>query len=227
MKTLVKILGYILYIPACLLFFFELYRTIFQVVIPQYKIYTWFCVGALAYILLGLLFKKNKIWFQTFFHELTHTLVSILFFRKIHSFTAERGEGVMSYSTGRFKLGDTMISLSPYFLPIFAIFFMLIKPAINGDAMYIFEGLIGFTFAFHIGCFIAQTGSYQTDIQKNGLFYSYLVIATFLALNISLVLLSIDTNLLPAIKSYFITAFDDLKNAIDVIFLKISAVIKK
>lgn len=133
----------------------------------------------------------------------------------------------MSYSTGRFKLGDTMISLAPYFLPIFTIFFMLIKHAVAGDAIYIFDGLIGFTFAFHIGCFIAQTGSYQTDIQKNGLFYSYLIIATFLALNTSLVLLSIDTNLIPAIKSYFITAWEDLKFAVEFIYSKISAIISK
>lgn len=224
MKTLFKILGYLIYIPACLLFIFELYRTA-QIVIPQYKIYTWFAAGMLAYFVLGIFFKRNRKFLQTFSHELTHTLVGMFFLRRIHSFTAERGEGVMSYSTGRFKLGDTMISLAPYFLPIFTIFFMLIKPVVAGDAVYIFDALIGFTFAFHIGCFIAQTGSYQTDIQKNGLFYSYLIIATFLALNISLVLLSIDTNLFPAIKSYFITAWEDLNFAIKFIYSKISAII--
>lgn len=226
MKKLFRILGYMVYIPAAILFLFELYRTA-MVIIPQYQQYKWFVIGMVGYYILGLFFKKNRKFLQTFSHELTHTIVAMLFLRKMHSFTAERGEGVMTYTTGRFRLGSTMISLSPYFLPIFTIFFMLIRHVVVGDAVYIFDALIGFTFAFHLGCFAAQTGSYQTDIQQNGLFYSYLIITTFLALNISIVLLSIDSNLFPAIKSYFITAWEDLNFAIDFIYSKISAIISK
>ncbi len=226
MRTFLRILAYIIYIPLLILFTFELYRTGVSVY-QHYMIYMWFGIGLVSYFILGLFFRKNRAWLQTFSHELTHTIVSIFFFRKIHSFTAERGEGVMTFSGGKFKIGDLMISLSPYFLPIFTIFFLLIRHVVTGEATYIFDFLIGFTFAFHLGCFKAQTGSYQTDISQHGCFFSYIVIFTFLALNISLVLLSIESNLFPAIKDYFIQAWADLRFAAEFIYLKISALILK
>lgn len=221
MRILFRILGYIFYIPLSLLFLFELYRT-GVIVFHGYPLYKWFGIGFAAYIILGLFFKKNRKWLQTFSHELTHTVVGMLFFRKIHSFTAEKGEGVMSYSVSKYHIGDLMISLSPYFLPIFTFFFLIIRHAVSGEAMYIFDAIIGFTFAFHLGCFISQTGNYQTDISQHGYFFSYLVIVTFLALNISLVLLSIESNLFPAVRDYAIAAWTDLKTVYDFIAGQIS-----
>ncbi len=226
MRTFLRVIAYIIYIPLLALFTFELYRTGVSVY-QNYMIYMWFGIGLVSYFVLGLFFRKNREWLQTFSHELTHTLVSIFFFRKIHSFTAERGEGVMTFSGGKFKIGDLMISLSPYFLPIFTIFFLLIRHVVTGEATYIFDFLIGFTFAFHLGCFKAQTGSYQTDISQHGCFFSYIVIFTFLALNISLVLLSIESNLFPAVKEYFVQAWTDLKMAAEWIYINVSALISK
>ncbi len=224
MRTFFRILGHIVYIPLALLFIFELYRTGI-IVFHSYILYKWFGIGFAAYIILGIFFRKNRKWLQTFSHELTHTLVGMLFFRKIHSFTAERGEGVMSYSVNRYHIGDLMISLSPYFLPIFTFFFLIIRHAISGEAMYIFDAITGFTFAFHLGCFISQTGNYQTDISQHGYFYSYLIIATFLSLNISLVLLSIESNLFPAIRDFAVTAWMDLKTVYGFLSEHVSAII--
>lgn len=212
MKTFLRILGYLVYFPLIALFLYELVGIVVDAyaVLPVYK---WFGIGMAAYVVLGIFFKKNRKWLQTFSHELTHTLVGMLYLRKIHSFTAERGEGVMSYTPSRFNIGAVMISLSPYFLPIFTIFLLLLRHMIAGESQYIFDILVGFTFAFHLGCFLAQTGSYQTDLQKHGLFFSYLVIETWLVLNISLILLSIQTNLFPAIGSYFPEAWSDLVDA--------------
>lgn len=209
MKTLFRVLGYLVYFPLLALFLYEFIR-ICGFVYANYTSYYWFLIGIGAYLVLGLFFRKNRKWLQTFSHELTHTLVGMLYFRKIHSFTAERGEGVMSYTPSRYNIGAVMISLSPYFLPIFTIFLLLIRHMIAGDSVYIFDILIGFTFAFHLGCFIAQTGSYQTDLQKHGLFFSYLVIATWLTLNVSLVVLSIYSNLFPVLVGYFKAAWVDL-----------------
>ncbi len=226
MRKFLRVIGYIVYIPLLILFVFELYRT-GVVVYDHYTIYMWFGIGLVSYFILGLLFRKNRKWLQTFSHELTHTIVSLLYFRKIHSFNAEQGEGVIYFSRGKFNLGDLMISLAPYFLPIFTIFFLLIRHVVTGEATYIFDFLIGFTFAFHLGCFKAQTGSHQPDIYQHGCFFSYIVIFTFLVLNTALVLLSIESNLFPAIKEYFVQAWTDLKFAFDFIYLKISALISK
>ncbi len=209
MKLFLRILGYLMYFPLCALFVYELIWIVISVY-GHYPVYLWFGIGMGAYVVLGLFFKKNRKWLQTFSHELTHTLVSMLYLRKIHSFTAERGEGVMSYTPNRYNIGAVMISLSPYFLPIFTIFLLLIRHMISGESVHIFDTFVGFTFAFHLGCFLSQTGSYQTDLQKHGLFFSYLVIATWLTLNISLVLLSIQSNLFPAIGDYFPKAWGDL-----------------
>lgn len=207
-----RFLGYLVYFPLCALFLFELGRTALHVY-GNLPVYTWFGIGMAAYFLLGVVFRKNRKWLQTFSHELTHTLVSMLYFRKIHSFTAERGEGVMSYTPNRYNIGALMISLSPYFLPIFTIFFLLVRHAVSGESLYVFDALVGFTFAFHLGCFASQTGSYQTDLQKHGLFFSYLVILTWLSLNVSLVLMSIDSNLYPALKDFAVQAWTDGKDA--------------
>lgn len=221
MKSVVsKVLGWIFYPLFAILFIFELYRTALMV----YSDYTYFyglAIGMAVYFIVGLFMKKNKVWMQTFSHELTHTLVGMLFFRKIHSFTAGEGEGVITHSAQKVRFGSLMISLSPYFLPIFTIFLLLLRLIIDPECLFGYDIAVGITYAFHLSCFRAQTGSYQTDLQKHGLAFSYLVIITFHALVTSIVLMSIDTNLWPALKIYAVNCYNDivwLINAVSALF---------
>lgn len=208
MKTFLKyFFGLIILIPLLALFSVGLYKTVIGI-IPIYKVYMWFGIGIGAYLILGLIFKKNREWLQTFSHELTHTIVGLFFFKKIHEFNANAtGEGSI-VSSGS---GNMVISLTPYFLPIFTLFFLIIRTFVNEQSLPVFDVIIGFTFAFHLGCFISQTGSYQTDLQKHGLFLSYIFIFTFLIMNIAIVLLSIDVNLWIAFKNFFVNCWEDAR----------------
>lgn len=127
--------------------------------------------GFLAYVLsLGLLLlprvRHNMDWFMRFTHELTHTLVALLFFGKIREFVVRDRECYVSYQTG--PIGYVPITLSPYCIPIYT--FMLFPFRFAGDSYYmiIFDFLIAFTYAFHIHTFIKQTRFSQPDIANCG-----------------------------------------------------------
>ena len=153
--------------------------------------YQWLLYGMAGYFVLTLLpfVRKNIEWLQTFSHELTHTIVGLLFFRKIHSFSAEQGTGMMTHSGCRF--GSIFISLSPYCLPIFTYAFLLLRIIGDASMLYVFDIFIGITLAFHISCFWRQTGLYQTDIQSEGYIRSFLFIIWGWVFNASVILLSI------------------------------------
>lgn len=153
--------------------------------------YLWMLYGVGGYVAVTLLpfVRKNLEWLQTFSHELTHTMIGLLFFRKIHSFHAERGTGMISYSGAR--VGDLLIGLSPYCLPIFTYVMLVFRMLGAHSMLHVFDVCVGVTVAFHISCFIKQTGLYQTDIQEQGYFRAFLFIIWGWVFNLSLVLWSI------------------------------------
>ena len=113
--------------------------------------------------------KHNLNWFMKFTHELTHTLVALLFFRKIREFVVRGRECYVDYKTHeKFTIGYVPITLSPYCIPIYT--FMIFPFRFAGDAHYmiIFDALIAFTYAFHIHSFIKQTRFTQSDIENSG-----------------------------------------------------------
>lgn len=125
--------------------------------------------GAYAVFLLFLLIPRvrhNLNWLMKFTHELTHTLVALLFFGKIREFVVRDKECYVSYLTG--PIGYVPITLSPYCFPIYT--FMLFPFRFAGDSNYmiIFDFLIAFTYAFHIHAFIKQARFSQPDIENCG-----------------------------------------------------------
>ncbi len=130
--------------------------------------YQWMLYGMGIYFVIRMIpfYERNEQWLQTFSHELSHTVVGMMFFQKIHSFHAEENQGIV-WRSGR-PIGDIFISLAPYCLPIFTYAFLLLR-IIGADKMlYVFDLFIGFTLAFHLVCFWKQTRPYQTDIQQQG-----------------------------------------------------------
>ena len=127
--------------------------------------------GFIAYVLtLGLMLfprvRHNIDWFMKFTHELTHTLVALLFFGKIREFVVRDRECYVSYQTG--PVGYVPITLSPYCIPIYT--FMLFPFRFAGDNKYLiaFDFLIAFSYAFHIHTVIKQTSFSQPDIANCG-----------------------------------------------------------
>lgn len=152
------------------------------------EMYKWTGVGVVAFFFLSRLINKNLKWFATFSHELTHTIVSLLLFRKIHSFSAGMGYGEI-YTSGNERT-LVFVDLAPYCLPIFTYLLLSIRMMLAKDMLMYYDIIIGFSIGFHLYCFRTQTGSYQTDINKHPLFFSYLYIVTFLLFNFTIILVS-------------------------------------
>lgn len=154
--------------------------------------YVGLVVGFGVYIILAILLKTfrlghNMRWFMKFTHELTHTLVAILFFAKIHKFIVMDRECSVYYEA---KVGYVPITLSPYCIPIYT--FMLFPFRFAGDSHYmiIFDFLIALTYAFHVHAFIKQTRYTQKDIKGCGKALSTIFI-TFVHLSVVSLILAI------------------------------------
>ena len=180
-----------LFVPLCLV----AYDIVFILFHPKHgnwawnlDMYKWTGIGILAFAVLSTVFNKNLKWMATFSHELTHTVVSLLLFRKIHSFSAGMGTGEI-YTSGNDRT-LVFVDLAPYCLPIFTYLLLGLRMMLEKDMLMYFDVLIGLSIGFHGYCFRTQTGSYQTDINKHPLFFSYLYIITFLLFNLVVILVS-------------------------------------
>ncbi len=131
-------------------------------------LYYFFSSGAAAVFLLMLLprFRHNLRWWMKFTHELTHTLVALLFFRKISTFVVREKECYVAYSGGWF--GYVPITLSPYCVPLYTLMILPFRYAANIEFMQIFDFLLGFTYMFHIMSFCVQFNFRQSDIINCG-----------------------------------------------------------
>lgn len=151
-------------------------------------VYQWTGVGIVAFLVLIRIFNRNLRWFATFSHELTHTIVSLLMFREIHSFQAGRGTGEIYTSGNRNTL--VFVDLAPYCLPIFTYLLLAIRMMMAKDMLMYYDVLVGLSISFHAYCFRTQTGSYQTDINKHPLYFSYTYIATAILFNVCVIIVS-------------------------------------
>ena len=130
-------------------------------------------VGFTAYTLFALTLISLKIshnlnWFMKFTHELTHTLVALLFFKTISEFVVRGRECYVNYKIGKYGIGYIPITLSPYCIPIYTIMIFPFRFAGDAHYMIIFDALIAFTYAFHLHSFIKQTRLTQSDIENCG-----------------------------------------------------------
>lgn len=139
-------------------------------------------------MILGIPFSKLLIKYipiiSTFEHELTHSIIALLFFRKISGFKATSENGGYVNITSGFggKIGDVAISLAPYYLPTFTLFFTLISPLISRSFGSYFNAIIGLSFVYHSYSTYRETSRIQTDIKENGnlfsgIFISFMTIA--------------------------------------------------
>ena len=161
-----------------------------------------FAAYILFLIILTILRSRHNLnWFMKFTHELTHTLVALVFFRKIHEFVVRGRECFVRYDPP--KIGYIPITLSPYCIPIYT--FMLFPFRFAGDSHYmiIFDFLIAFTYAFHAHAFIKQTRFRQPDIENCGIARSVTFIAFVHMAVISLIMATPKGGVLKAIHRVF------------------------
>lgn len=153
--------------------------------------YVGLIAGFAAYILFIIILtllksRHNLNWFMKFTHELTHTLVALVFFRKIHEFVVRGRECFVRYDPP--KIGYIPITLSPYCIPIYTLMIFPFRFAGDSHYMIIFDALIAFTYAFHVHAFIKQTRFTQNDIENCGIAQSVSFISFVHLAMISLIL---------------------------------------
>ena len=169
---------------------------------------------------------------QTMSHEGAHMLVGALFLRrKIYQFNAKSSDAI---SYGDNTLGfvsssrngnriSIMSTLAPYMLPYLTFLLLLFRLMIKNECLPIIDVIIGFSLMFYILCWKKDTRRDQSDIQLCGVFLSYLYIATFLLLNISLIIYSLSggvsepMNIIEAVKHYFVQTWNDIMMLVDLI----------
>lgn len=159
--------------------------------------------GLFALTLVVFRISHNLNWFMKFTHELTHTLVALLFLKKINEFVVRGRECYVNYKVGKFGVGYLPITLSPYCIPIYT--FMVFPFRFAGDAYYmvIFDALIAFTYAFHLHSFIKQTRFTQSDIVNCGIARSVTALAFVHLAVASLILATPKGGVLKAIDRVF------------------------
>ena len=180
--------------------------------------YQWMLYGMAAYFAIRItpFVSRNEQWLQIFSHELTHTVVGMMFLQKIHSFHAEENQGVV-WRSGK-PIGNIFISLAPYCLPIFTYGFLLLRIFVENKMLYVFDLFIGFTLSFHLVCFWNQTRPYQTDIKQQGYLRAFLFIAVALLFNLTIILLSIRKGIVGAVTYLFPRYWNDIVNLWNIVF---------
>lgn len=157
--------------------------------IKQLALYQWCIVGFVGFSVFRRFLKKNIAWLETFTHELTHIVVAIIFFRKVHSFHAEEEKGVV-HTSGSANGMIAPMALAPYCLPVYTFLLLTVRCLLNLHTMWIYDIVIGITMSFHVNCFMHQTGNYQTDINQYPLLFSYLFIYTARLVNICIIIVA-------------------------------------
>lgn len=103
---------------------------------------------------------------ETVAHELTHTFFALLTFHKVKSIRVNPDDsgGGMSFEGE----GNWLITIAPYFFPLFA-FFGMIGISIYthfAPSNYIISGILGFFVGYHLDTVGSQIHEKQTDLPK-------------------------------------------------------------
>jgi len=136
-----------------------------------------FVGGAVLYLITMLLAGYNiSRTMQIISHELTHTMFAYLTFHdagRIRINPDDSG-GEMVVKGG----GNWLITLAPYFFPLFSFLYMLLMPGlvIASDEHFLVYGIFGYFFGYYWGTVLSQVHPQQTDIIKEGYLFSAIFI---------------------------------------------------
>lgn len=156
-----------------------------------FSIPIWYALmGAAVWVVLGSsrLFTSSLLYLYVLGHELTHVLAVFCSRGSIHAFKADLDGGYIQTDKN-----NLFISLSPYFLPLWAMLWGLVWgmaylfwPTVTCQAL-LYSGL-GFWWCFHLFWTAWIIPKDQPDLADNGTFFS-LILVYFANLLLFLVLL--------------------------------------
>lgn len=184
LKKVIKTVIGMLLLPLVASFSIAFYEQFGSIDIFLTRGQQYFLRGIVAYCLVQL-FLFKPVFLYVMGHEAVHVLATWLCLGKVTSFKVTSGGG--SVSTSKSNL---FISLSPYFVPIYALLLIVVYYLINN---VIFSGifapayfmfLLGMTLAFHIVMTVDTLKTRQPDLVKAGHLTSAILIYV---INITLV----------------------------------------
>ena len=156
----------------------ELLKIIAQISLKDLR-WTAFTIGFVVFLPFHFLAKRlfSSVWnyLQTLEHELTHLLVGLVFLKIPVGIRVSAHSGGEVRQIGFGAIGQTWISLAPYFFPTVSIFVVVLAYFIGANSR-IMPGLLGFSTAFHLVTNWAETSFRQTDLQKAGLVKTILIL---------------------------------------------------
>jgi hypothetical protein len=191
----------------------------------QYQGYLWLCVGMMSFVLIAIIFfRKNLDIMQTMTHEGAHMLVGGLFLRKkIYEFNAKssdtlkQNDNTLGYVSSNAQSANIFSTLAPYMLPYITFAMVFFRLMIKNECLPIIDFIIGFTLMFHFSCWKKDMRIDQSDIQRCGVFRSYLFIWTFIFFNLAIIFYSLGggmtepVNIIQANVEWFSQAWTDIK----------------
>lgn len=142
-----------------------------------------FAIGFVAYLLVHFLFYK-PVFMHVMAHELTHALWALPFGGKTKELKVSKEGGRVLISKSNF-----LISLAPYFFPLYALFFALIYIIARDEFRFIAAFFTGVALSFHIALTLFSLRSNQSDFHADSNFVFSLIFVYFMnIIMISLVL---------------------------------------
>jgi hypothetical protein len=206
MRKLLEFAASLLLIPLTVSFGYETYS--FLVANVSFSLIDSFLYGCLAYGLIHLALGHRMIFIRIFEHELGHTLAAFALFRSVQKFEVNPEEGGGFVGVGGLNF---IIRLAPYYLPVFTIPLLFVKPFVLVSMRNMVNFLIGFTLAFHYLSLLIEFRRDQPDIQESGLFFSFCVTFIMNAAILVVILCAVldDYSPLPGYaRDSFVTAFE-------------------
>lgn len=169
----------ILKLPAALYLLFSLPALLNVYRYFDFFTFKFFVLGAGFVFFWGTIFLSGystRNAMQVISHELTHT-----FFAYLTLHIAGRIRLNPDGSGGSMQLnghGNWLISLAPYFFPLFAFIYMLLMPSLLylSGAYWLVYAVLGYFLAYHWLVVLTQVHPGQTDISQEGYIFSGIVI---------------------------------------------------
>ena len=177
-----KIMDYIvnlLKLPAALYLLFSVPALVMVYRYFDFYTFKFLMVGAGFVFFWGTIFlsgytTRNSM--QVISHELTHTFFAYLTLHNAGRIRLNHdGSGGSMQLNGH---GNWLISLAPYFFPLFAFFYMLLMPYLLkvSDNNWVVYAILGYFLAYHWLVVLTQVHPRQTDLSQVGFIFSGIVI---------------------------------------------------
>ncbi len=185
-----EVLGWLVLVPSCL-FSFITFTELFIRATRQGEVwgtreFTWFGTGALVWLICFALFRRTFMIAYVFGHEWSHLLAAKLCGAVVYDWHVGRDGGWVDTNKS-----NTFISLAPYLLPFYTVAIILLY-GIAGlfvnldqvehlhlyfvtlpfDALKALSFLIGVTWCFHFTYTLNTLRIEQSDVKRNGGFFS-------------------------------------------------------